>query len=650
MSTPQRIAGKVIRDPVDLRDLIYRPSLGILPEQFLSAALDPRQGAYSKVLNVRDQGDRPTCIGEALAALIDIQRIESFRQRGDEAGVKTAVHPASAAMLHAMALEIESLDRNSDATDIRNLRSGLKGFYNTGVCTEELWQQAQRAADRNVNGHARGQSRFDDANVEVMKQARHVTLGAYYRVRSAINDYHAALNEAGGLYVAAEVHEGWRSENLKKGVIGPDTGGSKPADGHAFAIVGYNRDGFLVFNSWGTDWGGYEPNGSEPLKGVALWPYADWAATVLDCWVLRLAAPTPDSFLYTTRTQGLTDFTAQQTQLATPSVRRLEILGHYIHLDDGVHVESGTYPSSPRSLKTTLDHLTKDGAKGGASNFDCVRLTLHGDASPVDMVMRRLHTAISDDRRRRVHGISLVWVNGLLSGAATALQPLFDSALKIAKGRRKDADERIEAMTRPVGRALWRDAKHAAVKAASKRGDAFDALMQVAALCKSSGKPLHLVTEGAGSLLLAELLLTAKEMSKTEALETILDSLTLVAPLSLFADYNKSVGRFVTSWSKAKGKRPVIFKPDAAFDERLAVGAYSRSWTDLVSRAFEETQGPLIGAPQFPPQFTGRLRGGAIVKRLATPSDRNGDVDSADVLLHADVEAYLRQTIGKSGN
>ena len=642
--TRQRLTGCVIPDPVDLRDLIYRPSLGLLPGQFLSAAVDPRKGVYSKVLSVRDQGDRPTCIGESLAALIDIQRIESFQQRGDEAGLRNAVQPVSAALLHVMALEVESHDRNTTATDIRNLRSGLKGFYNTGVCTEALWEKAQRSAGRSASSNATRSSRFDDANVEVMKEARNVTLGAYYRVRSVINDYHAALSEAGGLYVAAEVHDGWRAENLRDGVIGPDTGGPAPAQGHAFAIVGYNRNGFLVFNSWGPDWGGYRLDDLEALKGVALWPYADWAATVLDCWVLRLAAPTPGSFVYATRTQGLTDFAAGQTQFASPSVRRLEILGRYIHLDDGVHVESGTYPSSRRSLEVTLDHLLTDGAAGGASKFDCVRLTLHGDATPTDMVMQRLHSGIADDKRRRVHGFSLVWANGLLSGAATALQPLFESALKIAKGRRKDADERIEAMTRPVGRALWRDAKRAAAEAAGKDGDAFDALLQIIALCKAAAKPLHVVTEGAGSLLLAELLKTAAVMRKTEELLSVLDSLTLVAPLSSAAEYNKRVAPFVTRWRRTRGKKPVIFKADAAFDERLAVGGYSRSWTDLVSRAFEDKPGMLVGAPAF----AGPFRGGAVVKSLAAPRDRNGNLAATDVLLHPDIAAYLKETIIKS--
>ena len=107
-----------------------------------------------------------------------------------------------------------------------------------------------------------------------MKEARNVTLGAYYRVRSFINDYHAALVEAGALYVSADLNDGW--EVPGKGVIDPVSETKRLAGGHAFVIVGYDQCGFLVLNSWGPDWGGYSLGGGPPLPGIALWTYEDW--------------------------------------------------------------------------------------------------------------------------------------------------------------------------------------------------------------------------------------------------------------------------------------------------------------------------------------------------------------------------------------
>ncbi len=49
---------------------------------------------------------------------------------------------------------------------------------------------------------------------------------------------------------------------------------------HAFAIVGYDAEGFWVMNSWGRGWG---------AEGFGHWSYEDWRKHVLDAWVLRLA-------------------------------------------------------------------------------------------------------------------------------------------------------------------------------------------------------------------------------------------------------------------------------------------------------------------------------------------------------------------------
>ena len=52
--------------------------------------------------------------------------------------------------------------------------------------------------------------------VKRAKAARANTIGAYYRLRPNIVDFHAALNEAGILYVSADVHAGWWKSSLVK--------------------------------------------------------------------------------------------------------------------------------------------------------------------------------------------------------------------------------------------------------------------------------------------------------------------------------------------------------------------------------------------------------------------------------------------------
>ncbi len=625
-------SGTIIRDPSDTRDLLYRPTLGPLQERFLCAAMAPANSAYRLNLPIRNQGTEPRCIGDALAALVDIQRIETFCRKGDLIGAQSRIRPSSGQMLYAMALEVEGIEQGRPSQDVYSLRSGLKGFYNTGVCSETTWNERPlNALGDNV----------ETASVEAMREARNLTLGAYYRVPPFINDYHAALIEAGALYVSAELHDGW--EAPKNGAIAPANTSQRLGGGHAFVIVGYDESGFLVLNSWGPDWGGYAFDAGPPLPGIALWPYADWAGHVIDAWALRLAAPTPGSFRFAVGPKGTAMFggvQAAQAVQAAPSVRRLEVLGHYIHLDDGRHVTTGSYPDSRHSLETTLGHLMSP-AKRTVTD---IRLTFNGDITPTDQVMARIARSQDEDRVAGVHGLSLLWVNGLLSGAADALKPLFEAALAIAKGDRDDANRRIEQMSRPVGRALWRDARRAATTAADlePEGDAAYALRQIVSMCAKSGKRLHIVSEGAGVLLLAALLCDGPDRDARDThLIEVLASLTLVAPLITAQDFNPSVGRFLDVWHSKEQRRATLFRPRAAFDQRLTVGPYSGSWTDLVSRAFEETPTRLVGAFDF----RGLLRGNPIRKRLDAPEQPAGDLSATAVLQHVAIKAHLAQVI-----
>ena len=136
-----------------------------------------------------------------------------------------------------------------------------------GVCSDEVWKYY-------VDPTRRG-----DLTLERARDARHNTLGAYYRLRPEIAEYQTAINETGVIAVSARVHEGWNSPH--KGVIGVE---DTDQGAHAIAIVGYDRIGFWIQNSRGRGWG----NG-----GLALWTYEDWIANILDGWVFRPALPTP---------------------------------------------------------------------------------------------------------------------------------------------------------------------------------------------------------------------------------------------------------------------------------------------------------------------------------------------------------------------
>ena len=66
------------------------------------------------------------------------------------------------------------------------------------------------------------------------------------------------------------------------GFIWDVAGEPDQANGHFFVGVGYNDVGFLVQNSWGSQWG---------RGGFATLPYDDWLASAYDAWVARPGVP-----------------------------------------------------------------------------------------------------------------------------------------------------------------------------------------------------------------------------------------------------------------------------------------------------------------------------------------------------------------------
>ena len=154
-------------------------------------------------------------------------------------------------------------------------RGAIKGFHKQGVCSQELWPYYEPGTKD--PGRARDSWQED---------APRTPLGAYYRIDTgSLADLQAAIYEVHAIYVSAEVHDGWdRVKEKAANLVAATIQSPKSSDrgGHAFAIVGYTPNGFIVQNSWGPKWG---------FNGFALLHYTDWSANASDAWVLALGAP-----------------------------------------------------------------------------------------------------------------------------------------------------------------------------------------------------------------------------------------------------------------------------------------------------------------------------------------------------------------------
>lgn len=254
---------------------------------------------------MRDQGKANSCVGFALAHVIDV-----LRHSDDEV---LSPERASARMLY------EVMARRNDEWaesphEGSSLRGGIKGSRN-GVCSEAI------AAPMRKSGNS---------TYEMAKAARETRLGAYFRLQPDISDYHAGLQEVGAIYCSAQIHTNWLEP--KDGRIAV---GGAPIGGHAFVIVGYDAEGFWVLNSWGETWG---------REGLAHWSYEDWAATVMDAWLLQLGVRAPSAF---SAIPGSTP-SSRSGLFGIGDPTRADILGHFINIDDGRLIETGKYAFAAR--------------------------------------------------------------------------------------------------------------------------------------------------------------------------------------------------------------------------------------------------------------------------------------------------------------
>ncbi|MCB1799985.1 MAG: peptidase C1, partial [Gammaproteobacteria bacterium] len=148
-------------------------------------------------LNIRDQGQEGACTGFGLAAVIDRQ-VNETRVAGKGKPVSVSVR-----MLYEMARRYDEWE--GEDYEGSSCRGAIKGWYNMGVCREELYPY-----------QGRKQRTY---SVAAAKDARNCTVGAYFRLGKRISDYHAALNETGAIFCSADVHVGWDAPDKTSGLI-----------------------------------------------------------------------------------------------------------------------------------------------------------------------------------------------------------------------------------------------------------------------------------------------------------------------------------------------------------------------------------------------------------------------------------------------
>jgi hypothetical protein len=582
--------GGIVADPQDVRDRSYEPTLArldpqLLPSALLLAALRDPKSVWGLP---RTQGPEGTCGGQALAALIDIQRINAKIAGGTPASARMIYECARLATgLHAANTEGQDAPAKRATTEGISLRDVIKAFYNYGVCSDKSWPYRPL------------EPKPGELDVKRAQEAKKISLGAYYRLRPNLNTYHAALHETGAILVSAALHDGWSPDAMrgKAGVIeSPEAGAVGVSFGdqkHAFVIIGYTPDGFLVLNSWGPDWGGWKPKAparAAPMPGVALWKYDDWADRIVDGWVLRLGVGAAEAFDFSIGDQGLgygREFAVRATPVHT-------ILGNFLHLDDGDFVRAGAYVSTELTLKETR-HFLADTKSGKA--YRGVLLTFAGG-----LVGLRDATDHIARQKRLVklagwHPFTILWCVDYVEQSRAILDNVLAEAQTRVGSPGPRLDQLIEELAHGVGRAIWRDIEHAAERGAQPGGPMH--LLARAGAGIAAARPdfrLRIVAESEGALALAALLAamrTEAYAAEAGAFFATLDSVDLVAPPLSLDQFSRLAKDLADGWGPGSPRRLRVHLPSAYDEARLAVPPYGRSYFELVARAFRGERDPL---------------------------------------------------------
>jgi hypothetical protein len=436
--------------------------------------------------------------------------------------------------------------------------------------------------------------------------------------------------------------------------------------GHAFAIVGYDRDGFWIQNSWGADWG---------RDGFCHVSYDDWLVNGTDVWVARLGVPVT---LASVEGGGTRSAMAAKGSGYTWN----DLRPHVVSLgNDGRLRPEGTYGTSAQEVEA----IVRSDFPRITARWRKKRLLLyaHGGLTAESGALQRIADVRETLLEHEVYPLAFVW--------KTDYWTTLTNALKDATRRRRpegvlDAAkdfllDRLDDMLEPIARGLtgkleWDEMKENALAATmAPDGGARLVAGLVADLARRSGVELHVVGHSAGSILHAPLveLLTARgriargPLKGSTGLGATIETCTMWAPACTTALFK---AHYLPAITAGTLRRFGLFTlTDRAERDDDCGGIYHKSLLYLVSHAFEAVpripltskEGePLLGMERWIAADPALARlfgtGGASVDWVKAPNQMpDGSPAASTARRHGDfdddkptVQATLARILGRA--
>ncbi len=597
-------------DRLDLRDREYRPPLQSLPSSWpLKEDYNKLFKRYTECNMVLDQGKDGACTGFGLAAVINYLLWQDLIKVDDGSINATVMEEIkiSASMLYNMARIYDEWE--GEDYEGSSCRGAMKGWHRHGVCRNKSWPFIPGKESR--------------PNDKWSTEAIFNPLGAYYRInKDSVVDMQAAIREVGAIYCSATIHQGWWIKTTKELSIIQQS--NKKVGGHAFAIVGYNADGFIVQNSWGTKWG---------YLGFAVVRYSDWVENGNDAWVaVRGAEVHRESSPHTFSSNALQTVGADFTKIENSAIGRA-LRYNYIHDKVKPWSEEKAYkhtlvigndgrpkrtivsqPNTEASAEVICYENLKRWMEKSKKNRK-IAVYAHGGLNSEQDSINRVRIMAPYFKENGIYPLFVTWKTGFMESITDQIEDkihhIFSSAgippsgiqAKGMMDKLQDSiDRAIESFANKIAvKGVWSEMKENA-KYASDRAvpgypqhgnpKAGGMVIMAKALKKLQDEfncEIHLVGHSAGSILFGHWLdeLTKRKMQ--------VESLTLYAPACTVAFANR---HYIKAYEKKiiRKNKTFIHMMDDERERADSIALYKKSLLYLVSRALEDIhKTPLLG-------------------------------------------------------
>lgn len=568
-------------DPIDFRDRAYVPPVRTRPGAELLLQRD---------VPVLQQGQTSACTGFALATVVQWL----LGAEGAEGG---PAEPVSPFMIYSMARRYDEFPGATRDTG-SSLRGALKGWHKHGVCRRALWPR--EPMPKQVPADPR-----EDWWPDAMRRP----LGAYYRIDPrAIADMHVALADVGVLYASAMCHGGW-SEGF--GV----TGGGAPSHwaipqralapsdgGHAFAILGYTHEGFLIQNSWGPDWG---------TGGRALLRYEDWSANAMDCWVVQMGVAT-SLHLKIAESASLRMPRAGKVEVATEErLRNHELAPYIVNMENNGRLsDSGDFRTSAGDVEALVGIYLARAREQWKLAPDApvdIAIYAHGGLTSEADAAKTAARWIPALYEKHIFPIFFMWETGLLATLGNIVKDLFSGEDPRTRGGLQNWwNARLERTLARPGTAIWGEMKENGQLISGARNGGgrvlYDSAMKSQAFQLGRDR-VHLIGHSAGGIVHGHL------VDLLAGLNWKFHSVNLMAPAATVALFEQKLLPHIQSGAVRQYHQWHLSDPLESVDSSCRpILAYGRSLLYLVSESFEGGQRtPILGMQKYlPPALAAR--------------------------------------------